>query len=239
VGLRTQTGEPCMLLLKLGQKEHMQMLRKGLLYMNSLVFFTSLEADSAQGDPYEGTDSIIQPCHIGEFIIDPRIPGLDKIHVVPSDLAGPVRIALQRTSSCNIFCMFAVNRPIKGPILPKSYKWFGDSFLLFTHTQEFLSRVISAAKRQGLKGEGQLVEYYDEMKFSGDFPKGIGRFRKRSIYSHQSEYRIALEAGVQGPFRFEIGDLRDITSEVFPLDSADDVLKFRPEDAEAAGLSWD
>ena len=44
---------------------------------------------------------------------------------------------------------------------------------------------------------------------------------------------------MQGPFRFEIGDLRDITSEVFPLDSADDVLKFRPEDAEAAGLSWD
>jgi hypothetical protein len=224
-----------MLLLKLGQREHMEMLRKGLLYMTSLAFFTSLEADPARGDPYEGTDSIIQPCDIGEFIIDPQIPRLEKIRVAPSDLVGPVRIARQQTSSCNIFCMFAVNRPIEGPIFPKAYQWFGDSFLLFTHTQEFLSRVIAAAKRQGLKGEGRLVEYYDEIKYSGV----TGRFRKPSIYSHQSEYRIALEAGVQGPFRFEIGDLRDITSEVFPLGFADDVLKFRPEDAEAAGLSWD
>jgi hypothetical protein len=235
VGLRTQTGEPCMLLLKLGQKEHLETLGKGLLYMNSLAYFTSLEADPARGDPYEGTDSVIQPCDIGEFIIDPQIPGFEKICVAPTDLAGPVRIALQRTSSCNIFCLFAINKPIEGPIFPKSYQWFGDSFLLFTHTQEFLSRVMAAAKRQGLKVEGRLVEYYDEIKYSG----ATGRFRKPSIYSHQCEYRIVLETGLQGPFRFEIGDLRDITSEVFPLDSADQILKFRPADAEAAGLSWD
>ena len=131
--------------------------------------------------------------------------------------------------------MFAVNKPIEGPIFPKDKQWFGDSFLLFTHTQEFLSRVMAAAKRQGLKVEGRLVEYYDEIKYSG----ATGRFRKPSIYSHQCEYRIVLETGLQGPFRFEIGDLRDITSEVFPLDSADEILKFRPADAEAAGLSWD
>ncbi len=47
------------------------------------------------------------------------------------------------------------------------------------------------------------------------------------------------EPGVDGPFRFEIGDLSDITSEVIPLDLADDVLKFGPEDAVEAGLSWD
>jgi hypothetical protein len=224
-----------MLLLKLGQREHLEMLRKGLLYMNSLAFFTSLDADPARGDPYEGTDSIIQPCDIGEFIIDPRIPGFEKISVAPSDLEGPVRIALQRTCSCNIFCMFAIHRPIEGPIFPRSYQWFGDSFLLFTHTQEFLLRVIAAARRQGLKGEGRLVRYYDAMKYSGK----TGRFRKPSIYSQQSEFRIALETGIDGPFRFEIGDLRDITSEVFPLDIAEDVLKFRPQDAEAAGLHWD
>ncbi len=224
-----------MVLLKLGQREHMEMLRKGLLYMNSLAFFRSSEADPARLDPYEGTDSMIQPCHIRELTFDPQIPGWEKIRVAPSELAGPVRIALQQTSACNIFCMFAVNRPTDGPIFPKSYKWFGDSFLLFTNTPEFLSRVAAAAKRQGLKGKCQLVEYYDETKYSGK----IGRFHKRSIYSHESEYRIALEAGGQGPFRFEVGDLHDITAEVFPLDSADDVLKFRPEDAKAAGLSWD
>jgi hypothetical protein len=235
MGLRTQTGEPCMLLLKLGQREHMEMLRKGLLYMNSLAFFTSLDADSARCDPGEGTDSIIQPWDIGEFIIDPQTPGFEKIRVARSDLAGPVRIARRLTSSCNIFCMFAINRPVEGSMFPKSDQWFGDSFLLFTHTQEFLSRVMAAAKRQGLYGECRLVEYYDETKYSG----AIGRFRKPLNYSYQSEYRITLETGLQGPFRFQIGDLSDITSEVFPLGLADDVLKLRPEDAEAAGLSWD
>jgi hypothetical protein len=203
--------------------------------MNSLAFFTSLEADPARGDPFEGTDSIIQPCDIGQFTIDPQIPTFEKINITASDLAGPVRIALHQTSYCNIFCMFAVNRPIEGPIFPKSYQSFGDSFLLFTNTQEFLLRVMDAAKRQGLQGEARLVEYYDALKYSGQ----TGRFRKPSIYSRQSEYRIILETEVEGPFRFEIGDLRDITSEILPLDFADDILKFRPEDAEAAGLTWD
>jgi hypothetical protein len=121
MALKTKTGEHFMILLKLGQREHMEMLRKGLLYMNSLAFFTSLEADPARGDPFEGTDSIIQPCDIGQFTIDPQIPTFEKINITASDLAGPVRIALHQTSYCNIFCMFAVNRPIEGPIFPKSY----------------------------------------------------------------------------------------------------------------------
>jgi hypothetical protein len=226
-----------MLLLKLGQREHMEMLRKGLLYMNSLAFFKLLEADPARSDPYEGTDSIIQPFDIAEFILDPHIPGLDPFHVhgAPDGLVGPVRIALNRTSSCNILCMFAVNRLIEAPIFPKSRQWFGDSFVLFTDIREFFTRLEAVAKRQGLKVEGRPVEYYDETKYSGR----TGRFRKPSIYSHQSEYRIVVEPGVDGPFRFEIGDLSDITSEVIPLDVADEALKFSPADALEAGLSWD
>jgi hypothetical protein len=93
----------------------------------------------------------------------------------------------------------------------------------------------TAAKNRGLRIEGRLVEYYDENEYSGE----VGRFRKSSLFSYQSEYRIALETGTQGPFRFEIGDLSDITSEVLALDSADEILKFRPSEIEASGLTWD
>jgi hypothetical protein len=213
----------------------MEVLRKGLLYMNPLAFFTSLEADSARHDPHEGTDSIIQPCDIGKFIIEPHTPGFENIRVAPSDLACPVLIARYVTSACNIFCMYAINRPVEGPICSKSRQWFGDSFVLFTNTREFLLRLTAAARHQGLRGEARSVQYYDETKYSG----AIGRFRKPLKYSYQSEFRIALETGLQGPFQFQIGDLTDITSEVFPLDSANEVLKFRPEDAVAAGLTWD
>ncbi len=175
-----------MILLKLGQKEHLEMLRKGLLYMNSLAYFTALEADVARGDPYEGTDSILQPCDIGEFHFDPHVPGIDPLHVhgAPDGLVGPVRFALHRTSSCNIFCMFAVSKPVVGPIFPKSSEWPGDHFVLFTNTQEFFNKVVFAAKDQGLRVEGRAVEYYDETKYSGQ----TGRFRKRSVYSYQCEY---------------------------------------------------
>ena len=225
-----------MLLLKLGQREHLEMLRKGLLYMNSLAFFNSLEADQARGDRREGTDYAYQPGDC-EFVLDPGIPGSEKIRVSEASGLAGVRIWTQRTSSCNIFCMFAVTNPIEGSLFPKSHPWFefGDSFLIFTQTQEFLSRVEAAAKHQGLKGECRLVQYYDEDKYSGE----IGRFRKSSIFSYQREYRIALETGIGGPFRFEIGDLSDITSDILALDAADHVLKLRPGGFEAAGLIWD
>jgi hypothetical protein len=202
--------------------------------MNPLAFFRELEADQARGDGHEGIDSIIQSRDV-ELVIDPQVPGLEKIRVAPSELAGPVRIARERTSLCNLFCTFALTGPIDGPVLPKCHQWFGDSFVIFKNTQQFLSRVGTAAKNRGLRIEGRLVEYYDENEYSGE----VGRFRKSSLFSYQSEYRIALETGTQGPFRFEIGDLSDITSEVLALDSADEILKFRPSEIEASGLTWD
>jgi len=223
-----------MLLLKLGQREHLEMLRKGLLYMNSLAFFETLEADRARGDRREGVDYIYQPSDC-KIMFDPGIPGFEKIRgSAASGLAG-VQIRTQRTRSCNVFCMFAVTKPVEGPLFPKSNQWFGDSFVIFTHTQEFLSRVEAAAKHQDLKGECRLVQYYDENNYTGE----AGRFWKSSGFAYQSEYRIALETGAEGPFPFEVGDLGDITSDVLPLDSADHFLKLRPEDLEAAGLSWD
>jgi hypothetical protein len=212
----------------------MESLRKGALYMNPLSFFRALENDPARGDLYEGTDSILQPCDIGEFTIEPNIPGMEKFTVPPSDLAGPVTIAFSRTSQCNLFCMFSIRKPVEGPIFPPPHQWFGDSFVLFTNTPEFLSRVVKAATSQGLKIEGRPVEYYDATGYSGK----TGRFHKQAAYSHQYEYRIAIEPGTEEPRLLDVGDLSDITSEVLPIAQADEILKFSPKDAREAGLVW-
>jgi hypothetical protein len=58
------------------------------------------------------------------------------------------------------------------------------------------------------------------------------------VFSYQREYRIVVEPGTDGPLRFELGNLTDITSEVLPIQAADDVLRFGPEDAVEAGLRW-
>ena len=54
MALWTKAGERGMIFLKLGGKKHLQDLRKGLLYMNPLSYFRSLEDDSARSDKREG-----------------------------------------------------------------------------------------------------------------------------------------------------------------------------------------
>ena len=235
MGLRTQSGEACALLLKLGQKEHLEMLRKGLLYMNTLDYFNKLEADPARSDPFEGTDRITQPQHVRHLILDVDIPGRTPHAIHPQSLLAPIRWARRQTSACSVFCMYAIAAPILGPVFPGEHEWFGDHFVCFTDTSEFLTRIARAVNSEGLRGEFGMVEYYDESEYTGD----TGRFRKRSRFAYQCEFRIVVEPGLDGPRRFEIGDLTDITSEVMPRSLADEVLKFSPEDAIAAGLSWD
>lgn len=234
MALKTRNGEFCWTLLKLGHREHLEMLRKGLLYMNTLDYFNKLE-DPARGDPFEGADSILQPQHIESFVIETKVLGLEFHLVNPQQLGGPVRVGLLKTSACNLFCLYSIHEPVVGSVFPQYREWFGDHFVLFTDVSEFLNRVETAGRRQGLTLQGRLVEYYDESEYSGE----TGRFRKRNRFAYQNEFRIVAEPGLDGPRQFEIGDLSDITSEVTPLSLADDVLHFSPEDAIAAGLMWD
>jgi len=228
-------GQPWMVLMKLGRKDHMEQFRTGLLYMNALSYFHNLEADSARGDRYEGIDSILQPRDLGEAYIESGIPTIGRIDIRREDLAGPITVAMNRTVRCNLFCLYALTKPVQDVLFSTEHDWFsGDSLVLIRNTQEFLNRIRTAALKQKLPLNGALVEYFDETGYSGK----VGRFKKSSRFSYQNEYRIAIETGIEGPFRFQIGDIRDITSEVIPFDRADECLKFTEADAREAGLAW-
>ncbi len=189
--------------------------------MRPLAEFAELESDAARGDAYEGATEIIQPKHVGNFILE--APGFGRHAINPSDLAGPVRIAKYETSSCNVYCMFAITGPVDGELVNSQNLQFGDSFLLVLHPQEFLDRVVRAAREAGLSRlESRLVEYFDEDEYSGK----VGRFRKRSIFAYQNEFRITVEPGSDSPRRLAIGSLVDITSEVLPLSEASQHLDF-------------
>jgi hypothetical protein len=202
------------------------------MYMNTLRYFKECEEDTARRDSYEGTSSIYQPKHIGEFTISPGIPGWSPIEAKTEELTGPTRFSLDETKACNLFCLISVREPILHPIFPDRYNWFGDSFVVITNTQEFLARVYAAAQREMFPVEAKCVGYYNANEHSGP----TGRFRKRDIYSYQREFRIALETGRDGPYSLMIGDIKDITSEVFPISAADAILDFGPGAAKDAGL---
>jgi hypothetical protein len=189
----------------------------------------------ARGDRFEGIDSILQPQHLGEAYIDSGIPSIGRIEIRREDLAGPITVAMNRTARCNLFCLYALTKPVQDVLFSTEHDWFGgDSLVLIRNTQEFLDRIRRAALEQKLPLEGAPVEYFDEAGYSGK----VGRFKKSARFSYQHEYRIAIETGISGPFRFQIGDILDITSEVIQFDRAEECLKFTEADAREAGLTW-
>jgi len=221
-------------LLKFGEKQHIESLRnEGLLYMKPLADFSKLESDMARGDAFEGATRIIQPKHVGELIFD--FPPMGKFTANPSDLAGPLQIGLHKTAACNVYCMFAVTKPVDGELVDRQNFQFGDACVLVLNPTEFLSRVVGAAKNAGLSYlEYRLVEYYDAKDYSGE----VGRFRKRSIFAYQNEFRIVVEPGSDTPRKLFAGSLLDITSEILSLSEVNQHLDFSTRSAREAGLSW-
>jgi hypothetical protein len=229
--LRDASANPVMLLLKLGQREHMEQFRKGLLYMNTLKYFRDLESDPARADRYEGVTHIFQP---KDIIITLSAPGFGEIEIDSKDLAAATTVSMNSELCCNLFCLHAITAPVNGTLFPPEHEWFGDSMVLVLNTQEFLNRVVAAAKAQNLSGKSKLVEYFDDEAYTGK----LNRFWKSKRFAHQREHRIAIDSPGKDPFVLDIGDLTDITSEVLQFCDADNILKFSEDDARAAALLW-
>jgi hypothetical protein len=143
------SGNPAMVLLKLGQREHMEQFRKGQLYMNTLKYFRDLESDPARADHYEGATHIFQP---KDVIITLSAPGFGDILIDSTDLAAATTLSMNSELCCNIFCLHAITAPVNGTLFPSEHEWFGDSMVLVLKTEEFLNRVVAGAKARNLSG---------------------------------------------------------------------------------------
>jgi hypothetical protein len=227
--LHDASGNPAMVLLKLGQRKHMEQFRKGQLYMNTLKYFRDLESDPARADHYEGATHIFQP---KDVIITLSAPGFGDILIDSTDLAAATTLSMNSELCCNIFCLHAITAPVNGTLFPSEHEWFGDSMVLVLKTEEFLNRVVAGAKARNLSGKIKRVEYFDDKAYTGK----LDRFRKSKRFAHQREYRIAIDSPGTDPFVLDIGDITDITSEVLHFCDADNILKFSEDDARAAAL---
>lgn len=229
--LRDSNGNPAMILLKMGQREHMEQFRRGLLYMNPLSYFRGLEGDPARADRFEGLTHIFQP---QDVVMRLSAPGFGEIVIDSQDLAAATTISMNSELCCNIFCLHAITTPVDGTLFPSEHEWFGDSVVLVLNSEAFLNRIVAAAKARNLPVKGKLVEYFDDKTYTGK----LDRFRKSKHFAHQREYRIAVESSGTEPLILEIGDITEITSEVVPFSDANNVFKFSGQDARAADLLW-
>lgn len=207
----------------------------GHLYMNSLGYFRRYEegASANIADQHEGTSMLLQPGQFTMTISGDGIPG-GQFTFPAEDLAGPAVIHHSKYDLLNVFCVYAVHEGGHTFVSDTDFERFVDSQMMKSEVGElggyaavvsdskvFHERVVHAIREEGFRGVAGLVDYYDPSTFHGVFDDEQAVLKKRITYSHQREYRYALDrgVGVEDPYTLEVGSLRDIaigcrTSEV-------------------------
>jgi len=201
--------DPVLALMKFGTAENMaDLLLHGHLFMQSVGFFRSLEADAARGDQHEGltycrqaNDTVLQVKQRGKWL---KVEGIE----------GPMLFRDGGAEIGNIYSMFAFRGSHAEAFFDGRSKWpvdvdnlcFGDSAVVFTDGDEFMRRVRAAAEREGLELRYDLVEYVDRATYTGP----VGPFRKFSAFAHQSEFRILTKPECETARVLTVGSLEDI-----------------------------
>ena len=222
------------LLFKVGSAERIEQMRKGLLYMNSLDFFSRLDGEEAlslRKDEQENVFSNLE-AKSGEGFrseIELAYGNGDERKSILLNQGASITLGIPRPSNTFLFCMGAIANDANGKIqreengelsLNSRFVEFGDTTLLINSPSEFSKRVSAAiANDKGLfsspfmEGCYGLVDYVDFQKFSGN----IGVFRKDKSYEWQREFRMILGAenealNPSGAYELNIGDISDICS---------------------------
>ncbi|WP_347358477.1 hypothetical protein [Bdellovibrio sp.] len=219
--------------LKFGELAHLETLRSGVLYMNTLDYFQKLEADEAKrADRFEGVTGVFQPDQITL-----KLSFNGETHEF-TDLAGPIILGHADLSDIHAFCLFAVT-PGEYEVEDEIYEGnflkvrlnpaneeFGGYILFIKDVNEFINRLREALKRHGRRARAALVEYIKESEYHGHLPEGkVGLF-KFDTFKHQQEFRVIIynSGSPNVPLRLEIGDLSDIT-EIYPWSAFDMKIK--------------
>ena len=200
---------------------------RGELFMKRLPCYRKLEDGGTRGDEFEGillADSpdikvdLVGRLDSGEVIARHQIDG--------RELAGPIEMkanAAERFHICCIYAAYITNNDFlnsrvdirRKMVLPERIAEFGEHAVVIPYPREFLNRVKNAVKREQYGLCAGQVQYYNPKDGPPRIPFGAETaFIKRNDYAYQSEYRIAIDTGIEGtePLTLRVGDLRGITS---------------------------
>jgi len=188
----------------------MGLMEDGIVYMRRLGGFTDMES-KVVGDPNEGLFS--------------RYPAENRSMTVKATLPNGVVLPLEDTS-VNVFssarkhavyCTYSVEVPdaetsfnfydtfnflMKDPLMAD----FGDSFVFFRSTREFIRRLVAAARAESYELTHGPVEYVPITHTGRMDP-----FMKLDPFSYQKEWRAITDKPIPAPdIIFRLGSLKDI-----------------------------
>lgn len=223
------------LLFKVASYERLVQMQKGLVYMNSLEYFSKLKGEESlalRADELEKVYGILRagPNAAGYSTLSFKIGNGEEL-----DLGAEATLTayFPQPKNTMLFCMGALadgqDGVIPGEVGDKIYfddrfLMFGSHMLLISSPKEFSERMNKAINKEtGILGsklfhDGYgLVDYKPLDRYSGP----IGLYTKDSKYSWQMEFRISFGVEFQylnqnGAYELNIGDISDI-SQIIPV----------------------
>lgn len=182
----------------------------GVIFMNTLEFYRTLEAHDERRDINEGTERIRN--RRGGVLKRKNLQtgSLEEIAQLTHSRIRELNCNLQ---NLNVYCMYYLKAamPVNslGAMIDQRAKLgFGDYAVIIADAGEFVTRIKHAALDKGYHHFRGLVKYAD---FSKDDLK-VGPFVKDNAFAHQSELRIAVKTdeSASGPIKLKVGNLKDI-----------------------------
>ena len=246
-----QPDKNVILTFKVGSKSRLEQMRKGLIYRNSLNYFSSIEENTSTSLRHDPLEKAYSRATAGD-----SEKGYSKLMISVGDTGKNNAIDLGENAvltmeygepdNIMIFCMSAFyfsndgNGEISGEIngalpLDKCFLEFGSHILVIRNISEFSNRLNDAISSNSnvywseyLHEMYGLVEYKDLKRYSGH----IGLFRKDLEYKWQREFRICFGVhnkglNKEGAFELNIGDLSDITEIISVQAMLDKPLTFK------------
>ena len=214
------------ILLKLGQKEHMDALyNKGEIYMQTAFFFRNLEErDDGRADKNECLSEYYSANSLNKYKFILKHPLLPEIELSKEGGTSFIAIDDNYSDKTNIYSLSYTNFNIiklKNSIIDEANFAEGKDYAVLIHNpKEFVRRILKEIKKTTPFVEANKVEYIDECNFGGE----VGFFRKLRKYEYQSEYRIVARFNDSDVRTFHIGSISDIA---FPPISKEDFLKIK------------
>ncbi len=189
-------------LIKMGtEKNMMNLLINGEIYLNPIDYFRKHEDDQLRGDPYEGGMEILNITG-GTF----NLAGIDRefsyehLHALVKDhsIVG------------NLYCLYSISSfHYQNPI---DFKFdsrncdFGTHCVLIKNLPIFFDLIDRAMVNSNLKYTSGFVKYYDK----NNTTKKLSIFDKPSNYSYQNEFRFYIQSEINEPIVLNIGNLEGI-----------------------------
>jgi hypothetical protein len=209
-------------------KKHLEEMREGLLYCNTIKHFTEFEDGKVRGDGYE---AVIELHNIkkGELLLKPaKDPNAEwkTLNIINAQFKKHYANPLG-----NLFCLSSISlNPTVEPTVFKfdeRFKSFGNYVLLIMQQPVFLKRFKKALRKAKIKGCGKKIEYLDLKKHNGE--KTL--FQKDLDYSWQEEFRFYFENDKIDILKFSMGSIKDI-SEIYDLNEQKEFLIMLPSSPE-------